>query len=91
MRGLLGLLEHLSIFFFFFFYRTFYSQSMEETVEEEMAAKGKAMFFNLGLGIVGKGEFGVEMKDGVEVFYIKHCVQEMLTCLIEGVRGQLKS
>ena len=46
-----------------------------------MAANGTAMLLNLDLGIVGEGEFGIEMKDGVKVFNIKHCIQEC--CLVE--------
>jgi len=37
--------------------RTFYSQSMKETVEEQMASKSTAMLVNLNLGIVGEGVF----------------------------------
>lgn len=57
---------------------TFYPQSIEEPVEEQMAANGTAMLLNLDLGIVGEGEFGIEMKDGVKVFNIEHCTRMLL-------------
>lgn len=54
---------------------------MEETVEEQMAPKGTAMLLNLNLSIVGEGEFRIEVKNGVEVSNVEHCIQER--CLLE--------
>ena len=39
------------------------------------------MLLNLDLGIVGEGEFGIEVKNRVEVFNVEHCKKE--SCLLE--------
>jgi hypothetical protein len=51
---------------------------VEETIEEQMAAKGATMLLNLVWGIVREGEFGIEVEDRVEVFNIEHCFRKRL-------------
>jgi hypothetical protein len=56
-----------------------------------MATKGASMLLNLNLGIVGEGDFGIGVKDRVEVFDVKHCnVYENVDLFgLEDVRGWL--